>query len=170
MPGLDDLHVYVDYPEKDHREEITSATHVADVGDTTTALGFPIDSVPTTVDQALLALKILSLYVAKHSVDARLIGRVTPSNAQYMSSVVVAGPCSARNQVFPYRLTVDGLSKVTLQHFRRAILYIHDFHSSMREGGYRRQITPPIQYILHSELDDCDSSSGARAAAQTFFN
>lgn len=168
MPGLIDPHVHVDSPGKDHWEGFTSATRAAAAGGTTTILDMPINSVPATVDHASLALKIASLRVAKPSVDVGLIGGVVPSNAQNLSSLLDHGVLALKS--FLIDSQSPDFPMVTLHDFRKAISYLHDFHTSMREGSRGQQIPPLIPYILHAELDDGDSSTGARATARDTFD
>ena len=57
LPGLVDTHVHVNEPGRTEWEGFASATRAAAAGGVTTLIDMPLNSIPSTVDPAALAVK-----------------------------------------------------------------------------------------------------------------
>lgn len=168
MPGLIDPHVHVNSPGNDHWEGFASASRAAAAGGTTTIFDMPINSVPATVDENSLALKIASLRAANASIDVGLIGGVIPSNTANLQPLLNNGVIALKS--FLIDSQSPDFPKVTKDDLRKAINHLNNLYT--RTPGERGplDVAAPIPYILHAELDDEDYSTGIRATSQDTFD
>ncbi|HEY2079439.1 MAG TPA: allantoinase AllB [Streptosporangiaceae bacterium] len=90
MPGLVDSHVHVCEPGNTEWEGFSTATRAAAAGGITTLVDMPLDSVPTTVSAAALAVKRDAAAGQCH-VDVAFWGGVVPGNAGELNSMARAG-------------------------------------------------------------------------------
>ena len=90
MPGLVDSHVHVCEPGNTEWEGFASATTAAAAGGITTLVDMPLDSVPTTVSTAALAVKRAAA-AGQCRVDVGFWGGVIPGNAAELKAMAAAG-------------------------------------------------------------------------------
>lgn len=79
LPGLVDTHVHVNEPGRTEWEGFDSVTRAAAAGGVTTLLDMPLNSIPSTVDGAALALK-REVAASKARVTVGFWGGVVPAN------------------------------------------------------------------------------------------
>ena len=90
LPGLVDTHVHVNDPGRTEWEGFASATRAAAAGGVTTLIDMPLNSIPSTVDVAALAVK-QKVAAGQVTVDVGFWGGAIPGNLADLEPLWDAG-------------------------------------------------------------------------------
>jgi allantoinase len=90
LPGLVDTHVHVNEPGRTHWEGFATATAAAAAGGVTTLIDMPLNSIPSTVDVAALAVKRAAA-AGRCAVDVGFWGGAIPGNLDALAGLHEAG-------------------------------------------------------------------------------
>ena len=90
LPGLIDTHVHFNEPGRTEWEGWASGTSAALAGGVTTVVEMPLNSIPSTVDQESLQLKLQAM-TGQLFCDVGLWGGAVPGNAEQLAPLVKSG-------------------------------------------------------------------------------
>lgn len=146
MPGLVDPHVHANSPGRTEWEGFASAARAAAAGGTTAILDMPLNSVPSTVSMAALALKARALATAAPDIDVGIIAGVIPANLGELSAMYHAGVLAFKS--FMVDSQSPDFPHVTLADLSSAMQTLASLAKSSSPS--EPNSFPP--YILHAEL------------------
>jgi allantoinase len=142
LPGLVDTHVHVNEPGRTGWEGFATATAAAAAGGVTTIIDMPLNSIPSTVDVAALAVKRAAAQ-GQCAVDVGFWGGAVPGNLDQLRALHEAGVFGFKCFLAPSG--VDEFPRLSWSELEAVLEELHDLGALLvvhAEDGDRLGPTP----------------------------